>query len=222
MAPATKRPPSATLISNAVVEQAALALQALPEKPKENLSLRETVQELQGFIRNALAKGYSYEDVAALLNDLGVSIAPSSLRYYVNQASKGAKSATRSKAAPRAARTKADSLSSSDNVDASAPPADMEPSVIEDAQEDAESAVTPRPAEPSTSTKRSKRSPRSAASTSSKTVAKQKAEPTTKVSEASTAALAPETTSRSRRAKSNVTPAAKTKTKTTAKQRKKA
>jgi vacuolar-type H+-ATPase subunit E/Vma4 len=79
----TRRSPNATLVTKTAVEQASQALQDLPEKPREKLSLREVVDALREHITAALDKGYSYEDITAMLAAQGVSIAPSSLKHYL-------------------------------------------------------------------------------------------------------------------------------------------
>lgn len=79
----TRRSPNATLVTKTAVEQASQALQELPEKPREKLSLREVVDALREHITAALDKGYSYEDITAMLAAQGVSIAPSSLKHYL-------------------------------------------------------------------------------------------------------------------------------------------
>ncbi|MBF2003563.1 MAG: hypothetical protein IGS50_07485 [Synechococcales cyanobacterium C42_A2020_086] len=83
MTTATRRPSNSTPVTQTAIEQAAQALQSLPDKPKENLSLREAVELMQDSITAALDKGYTYEDVADMLGDQGMKIAPSSLRYYL-------------------------------------------------------------------------------------------------------------------------------------------
>jgi len=63
-------------------------LTALPEKPPEptrEWSIREAIALLQDVILAALDKGYSQEDVAALLNQAGIPVSPSSLRYYLSR-----------------------------------------------------------------------------------------------------------------------------------------
>jgi hypothetical protein len=83
MTSTTRRSPNATLVTRPAIEQASKALQNLPEKIKEKLSLREAVDVLRDQITAALDKGYSYEDIAAMLEKQGVSIAPSSLKHYL-------------------------------------------------------------------------------------------------------------------------------------------
>jgi hypothetical protein len=45
-------------ISITLLEQAQMSLTGLPEKPKEGLRIGEAVEEMQGAIVGALAKGY--------------------------------------------------------------------------------------------------------------------------------------------------------------------
>lgn len=81
-----RRVPAPTLVTKSAIEQATLALQELPSKPKQEWSLREAVNMLRDAITAALDKGYSYEEVALMLKDRGVHISPSSLRYYLTRA----------------------------------------------------------------------------------------------------------------------------------------
>lgn len=79
----TRRSPNATLVTQSAIDQASEALESLPEKPREQLSLREAVDALRDHITAALEKGYSYEDITEMLSNQGVSIAPSSLKHYL-------------------------------------------------------------------------------------------------------------------------------------------
>ena len=82
MAPLRRR--SSTSIPQSVIDQASTALDQLPEKPKENLSLKEAVAALKDTITSALERGYSYEEVAAMLSEQGVKISASSLKSYLS------------------------------------------------------------------------------------------------------------------------------------------
>lgn len=98
--PTTKqRPPASTVVPKNAIQQAGQSLQDLPEKPKESWSLREAVSVLQEDITLALNRGYSYEEVVALLAKSGVSITVSSLKRYLAAAKRsndgGAKTRTR-------------------------------------------------------------------------------------------------------------------------------
>jgi hypothetical protein len=88
----TRRSPNATLVTKSSIDQASEALQGLPEKTKEKLSLREAVDVLRDHITAALEKGYSYEDIAVMLAKQGVSIAPSSLKHYLARSNRQLKS----------------------------------------------------------------------------------------------------------------------------------
>jgi hypothetical protein len=90
----TRRSPNATLVTKNSIDQAAEALQGLPEKTKEKLSLREAVDVLRDHITAALDKGYSYEDIAVMLAKQGVSIAPSSLKHYLARSNRQLRSKT--------------------------------------------------------------------------------------------------------------------------------
>ncbi|MBW4522351.1 MAG: hypothetical protein KME16_22075 [Scytolyngbya sp. HA4215-MV1] len=83
MAKATKKVIKATIVKPATIEHTKTALQALPEKPKEGLSLREAVNRLQEPLRAALNKGYNYEDLAKMLTERGIKISTATLKNYV-------------------------------------------------------------------------------------------------------------------------------------------
>lgn len=86
MVRANKRLPSSVSVSKSAIDSATSTLQGLPEKPKENWSLREAVSVLQESISAALSKGYSYEEVASMLTTKGVDISASSLKSYLSAA----------------------------------------------------------------------------------------------------------------------------------------
>jgi hypothetical protein len=90
----TRRSPNATLVTKTAIDQASEALQELPEKTKEKLSLREAVDVLRDHITAALDKGYSYDDIAVMLAKQGVSIAPSSLKHYLARSNRQLKKGT--------------------------------------------------------------------------------------------------------------------------------
>ena len=92
-----RRSPSSTTVSKTFIEKAALTLQDLPEKPKEELLLREAMEEMYDDITAALAKGYSLEEVVAILNDKGININIPSLKYYMSRIGRKRNTATASK-----------------------------------------------------------------------------------------------------------------------------
>ena len=83
MAKLTKKVIRATIVKPETIEHTKTALQALPEKPKEGLSLREAVNRLQEPLRAALNRGYNYEDLAKMLTDRGIKISTATLKNYV-------------------------------------------------------------------------------------------------------------------------------------------
>lgn len=85
MPTSTKRTRSSAVISKASIEQATAFLNELPEKPKQALSLREAVEMMRELVTDALSKGYSFEEVAEMLTERGISITPSSLKYYLTR-----------------------------------------------------------------------------------------------------------------------------------------
>lgn len=86
MVKANKRLPSSVSVSKSALDNATSTLKGLPEKPKENWSLREAVAVLQESISAALGKGYSYEEVAKMLSEKGIEISASSLKSYLSAA----------------------------------------------------------------------------------------------------------------------------------------
>ncbi|HEY9630554.1 MAG TPA: hypothetical protein V6C84_24930 [Coleofasciculaceae cyanobacterium] len=83
MATATLKRSRAGNVPQTALDQVGSLLQDLPEKTKDQLSLREAVSQLQDIIKAALAKGYSYEDVATLLAEVAIVISPTTLKRYV-------------------------------------------------------------------------------------------------------------------------------------------
>ncbi|MDX2241112.1 MAG: hypothetical protein NW224_10550 [Leptolyngbyaceae cyanobacterium bins.302] len=82
MAATTKRA-RATIVTQSSIEDAQSFLQTLPDKPKEDLSLKEAVEKLKVPLQAALAKGYTYPELAALLKDKGIKISAATLKNYI-------------------------------------------------------------------------------------------------------------------------------------------
>lgn len=175
---------SSTMIQKDAIEQANIALQQLPEKPKDNWSLREAIDALKDTILTALDRGYTYEEVAAFLSEQGVKISPSSLKSYLTAARRDA--AVKPEKGRRGRRPKSATVASAD-VDASAdvapkPRRGRKPKAVVEAElaaASSEVAVEAAVEEPTAAATR-KRSPRS--TTTRRGVAKA----TTLVSQAST------------------------------------
>ncbi|MBD1913045.1 MULTISPECIES: hypothetical protein [unclassified Leptolyngbya] len=168
---ARKRPPGSILVQQAAIQQAGDLLQKLPEKPKENWSLREAIESLEGSIVQALDRGYSHEEVAELLEEKGISISVSSLKRYLAASRKDKGGQPRRTRKPRGRAATKETETEPTSVESVAPEAPA-PSESE-ASEAAEPATTGRrkrsasnaPKASSTATKTKTRS----ASTRSKT-----------------------------------------------------
>lgn len=105
MAAATSKRPKSASVKNASLEQTGAFLQALPEKPKEELSLKEAIAQLQEPLRAALAKGYSYQELAAMLAETGIHISAFTLKNYVPSGKRrSTKEQTATKTASRSGR----------------------------------------------------------------------------------------------------------------------
>jgi alanyl-tRNA synthetase len=97
MATSRKRSSGSTPISKSAIDQATSVLQGLPEKEKDTLSLRDAVELLQDSIVDSLSKGYSHEEVAAMLTERGVTINAPSLKYYLTALRRKNKTSGRAK-----------------------------------------------------------------------------------------------------------------------------
>lgn len=95
MAQANRRAQAQTAVSKAAIDHAHSLLEQLPEKPKENLTLREAFAQLQGGITAAVDKGYSLEEIATLLTDQGIETNAPSLKYYLSRLKKDQAPTTR-------------------------------------------------------------------------------------------------------------------------------
>ena len=59
-------------------------------KPKQGMTLREAISKFKPTITKALRRGYSYEEIAAILTEEGISIKGATLKQYLAE-SKGKK-----------------------------------------------------------------------------------------------------------------------------------
>ena len=60
----------------------------LKEKPKEELTLRESIYFLRDKLKSALKKGYSYQDLSEILEEQGILISASTLKQYLTDITK--------------------------------------------------------------------------------------------------------------------------------------
>ena len=72
-------------------------LEQLEAKPKQELTLRESIYFLRDKLKKALKKGYSYQDLSDILAEQEILISAASLKQYLTDISKESKSRKRSK-----------------------------------------------------------------------------------------------------------------------------
>ncbi|OLP15766.1 hypothetical protein BST81_24405 [Leptolyngbya sp. 'hensonii'] len=93
-------------VHRSTLEQAESFLKDLPKKEKDHLPIVEAINQVAPSVRAALAKGYSYTEVAALLSEqLGISVSAWSLRRYVPSGRRG-KQSEAAEAVPKRPRRK--------------------------------------------------------------------------------------------------------------------
>lgn len=78
-----KRRSRATLVKSDVVKEVNLFLQELPEKQKDDYSLKEAVDKLKEPLQDALSKGYTYDDLVKILAGRGIKISALTLKNYL-------------------------------------------------------------------------------------------------------------------------------------------
>ena len=90
------------------------ALDKLETKPKEELSLRESIYFMRGKLNAALRKGYSYEDLSSILAEQEILVSAATLKLYLTESSRGKskKSSSSSNTSKSASSSKTSSVSS--------------------------------------------------------------------------------------------------------------
>ena len=84
MATVTRNRPKAVSVSKTAIDQVGSLLQDLSAKPKEGMSLREAIDHLREPIQSAMAKGYNYEDIIAVLAESGIPTTAATVKRYVS------------------------------------------------------------------------------------------------------------------------------------------
>jgi len=56
-----------------------------PTKPKQRMTLREVIMKSKAMINKALKRGYTYEEIAAILTEEGISIKGATLKQYLTE-----------------------------------------------------------------------------------------------------------------------------------------
>lgn len=78
------------------LEATLVKLEQLEQKPKEELSVRESIYFLRDKLRSALKKGYSYQDLSEILAEQEILISAATLKQYLTESSKEAAKSRRS------------------------------------------------------------------------------------------------------------------------------
>lgn len=84
MPTATRNRPKPVSVSKTALVQVGSLLQDLSAKPKEEMSLREAIDELREPIQSALAKGYSYDEIVAILGKKGIKTTSATVKRYIS------------------------------------------------------------------------------------------------------------------------------------------
>ena len=82
----------------------------IPPKPKAGMTLREIIQKSKPIIIKALKRGYTYEEIVAILIEEGINIKAATLKQYLAESTK----TKRSKAEPSPAPTAEPSIQIAD------------------------------------------------------------------------------------------------------------
>ncbi len=79
----TRRNSRSSKIQPRIISKTRASLQDLPAGKQELLSLQEAIYQLRAPLKAALTKGYSYSELAGLLQQKGISISESTLKNYL-------------------------------------------------------------------------------------------------------------------------------------------
>ncbi len=103
MIEATEKRKKAIAVKQSSIGNTSAFLESLPEKPKEDLSLKEAIDQLREPLRAALSRGYTYPELAEMLTEKGIKISAFTLKNYVPS---GKRRANKEKEAPAKAGTR--------------------------------------------------------------------------------------------------------------------
>jgi hypothetical protein len=87
-----------------------------PTKPKQGMTLREVINKSKAMINKALKRGYTYEEIAAILTEEGISIKGATLKQYLTE-SKSKRSKTTSTLTAVESTAATESLSSKPDIE---------------------------------------------------------------------------------------------------------
>lgn len=92
-------------------------LERLEEKPKEELSLRDSIYFLRDKLRLALKKGYSYQDLSSLLEQQEILISAATLKQYLTEIDKGGTKGKRATKSVKASQPETEATSQKQALD---------------------------------------------------------------------------------------------------------
>lgn len=81
---ATKSSSNAVRVKTTTIEAAIKKLEAAPEKQKDEHTLRESIELMKDAIKGILERGYTYDEVAAMLTASDVTISGVTLKQYMS------------------------------------------------------------------------------------------------------------------------------------------
>ena len=99
----------------------------LKEKPKSELTLRESIYFLRDKLKSALKKGYSYQDLSEILEEQDILISASTLKQYLTEIGKESESRRKRKKS-----VKNKNINSSDKTNESKSQAELDKDLSED------------------------------------------------------------------------------------------
>jgi len=70
----------------------------IPDKPKPGLTLKEVILQSKSVIRQALKRGYTYDEIAVIFTEEGIPVKGATIKQYLSEASRTRRS-TKSKVA---------------------------------------------------------------------------------------------------------------------------
>lgn len=59
-----------------------------PEKPKPGMTLKEVILRSKSVIRQALKRGYTYDEIAVILSEEGIPVKGATIKQYLSEASR--------------------------------------------------------------------------------------------------------------------------------------
>ncbi|MGK7936876.1 MAG: hypothetical protein AB4206_13930 [Xenococcaceae cyanobacterium] len=86
----------------------------LKEKPKEELTLRESIYFLRDKLKSALKKGYSYQDLSEILEEQQIRVSASTLKQYLTEINKESASRRKKSKSGQSQSTKSKSTASTE------------------------------------------------------------------------------------------------------------